>query len=207
VPKSKSPRNPQIPLKDLVSDCVGEYNTVVKNNPKYQILGGKRSMVLLLCAFPKEFLDVLEKHYGKYKHTEAALGLHNLNDESWRPGTIREKSSATKSIWHDILVPDERTVMTWAIRSINDFEAAAPPKSSTKKKRDSQPSMTTLNELMDRACLYEWMMSESEKTIKLRGVLQGVKLDKYRSMWAKGRAQGTNAHANGYGYLCVCVCV
>jgi hypothetical protein len=186
---------------------VGEYNTVVKNNPKYQILGGKRSMVLLLCAFPKEFLDVLEKHYGKYKHTEAALGLHNLNDESWRPGTIREKSSATKSIWHDILVPDERTVMTWAIRSINDFEAAAPPKSSTKKKRDSQPSMTTLNELMDRACLYEWMMSESDKTIKLRGVLQGVKLDKYRSMWAKGRAQGTNAHANGYGYLCVCVCV
>ena len=65
-------------------------------------VGGKMKMVLLLCSFPAEFMESLEEHYGKYRHTEAALGLHNMTDETLRPGTKRYKVNQI-TCWSDIL--------------------------------------------------------------------------------------------------------
>ncbi len=59
-------------------------------------------MVLLLCSFPAEFMDYLEEHYGKYRHTEAALGVHNMTDETLRPGTKRYKVNHD-TCWSEIL--------------------------------------------------------------------------------------------------------
>lgn len=59
-------------------------------------------MVLLLCAFPSEFMPLLETHYSKYRHTEAAMGLHNLTDDALRPGTDRCRVKAD-CVWHEIL--------------------------------------------------------------------------------------------------------
>jgi len=73
------------------------------------LTGNKRTMVLLLCAFPAEIMDIIEAHYAKYRHTEAALGLHNLSDDTLRPGTCRFKGKGD-SVWSNIMTVTEEAV-------------------------------------------------------------------------------------------------
>ena len=76
--------------------------------------------------------------------------------------------------------------MEWASRVIGDFERDAPPKSSSKKKRDSQPSAEALGEAMDRACLHTWLTKEHPQNAKVVKSLSGAKLQKFKQMWSKG---------------------
>ena len=76
--------------------------------------------------------------------------------------------------------------MEWATRVIGDFEREAPSRSSSKKKRDSQPSSEQLAEAMDRACLHCWLMTTEPSNLKVVKTLSGTKLEKYKSMWSKG---------------------
>ena len=184
--KLKKKRQPQTPLKELVPTCITEYNEFVKHNTKYQIVGGKRTMELLLCAFQNGFIEALEQHYSKYRHTESALGVHNLADESLRPGTVRVKDPDINNIWSEIRTVTENAVMIWTTRVIKDFESAAPPKSSPKKKKDCQPGAEALGEMMCRSCLYAWLMTPDHDKVKVMTMLSGAKLAKFQSMWAQG---------------------
>ncbi len=67
--------------------------------------------MLLLCAFPPEFMGKLETHYSKYKHAEAALGLHNLSDETLRPTFCRFKDNGSDNMWKDILTITPEAVL------------------------------------------------------------------------------------------------
>lgn len=60
-------------------------------------------MVTLICSFPVAFMQLLETHYAKYRHTEAAIGLHNLSDDTLRTGSVRYRGKNPDNIWHIIL--------------------------------------------------------------------------------------------------------
>ena len=61
-----------------------------------------------------------------------------------------------------------------------------PRKAHKKKKKDAQPTAEILGDVLDKSCLYSWLMSEDEDKIKIRKVLSGVEFQKFENMWAKG---------------------
>ena len=75
------------------------------------LVGGKKTLVLLVCSWPPEFMDKVEIHYGKYRHTESAVGVHNLTDETLRTGSNRCKSkSVGENVWNEILTVTQEAV-------------------------------------------------------------------------------------------------
>jgi hypothetical protein len=177
----------------------GREGALSRHNPKYQLLGSKRSMVVLMCAFPESFITNLEQHYSKYRHTEAAIGCHNLTDELLRPGTVRVKDKTDdKNIWLGIRTVTQDAVDNWQIRVLGDFETLAPPKSTPKKKKDAQPTSESLGDMMDKSCVYTWLMDSTEEHIKIRKVLSGIKLQKFVSMWSKGHRKHTQQSSIAY---------
>lgn len=68
-------------------------------------------MVLIICSFPGYFMEKLELHYGKYRHCESAIGVHNLTDESLRTGSSRLKSKSKEiNKWSEILTVTHESV-------------------------------------------------------------------------------------------------
>ena len=68
-------------------------------------------MVLIICSFPGYFMEKLELHYGKYRHCESAIGVHNLTDKSLRTGSSRLKSKSQEiNKWSDILTVTHESV-------------------------------------------------------------------------------------------------
>ena len=87
--------------------------------------------------------------------------------------------------------------MAWATRVINDFEIAAPAKSTPPKKKDSQALPDELGDQMDRACLHTWLLSSDSNTARVLKMLNGPKLDKYKQLWTKGHPRYENETRSG----------
>ena len=128
-------------MQDVLVECIAEYNETVRHNPKNEIVQRKRTLVLLMASFPLTVISEIENHYQRYRHNESAVGVHNIIDETLRPGTNRSKNKASpkgsgdKNIWDNILTVRETSLVVWVRRVIGDFETTAGPKSSTKKQK------------------------------------------------------------------------
>jgi hypothetical protein len=130
-----------------------------------------------------------------YRHTEAAFGMHNLDGSAYVPGTSRfpaskEKEAGVNNPFRQALMITEQATLEFFTHGIKTFESKAPPKSSSKSKKNAQLDSSNIEAHIDRCALYTWLMDTEQP--RVRAMFQGEPMKKFECMWSDGTPSAIN---------------
>ncbi|CAL1153018.1 unnamed protein product [Cladocopium goreaui] len=149
-------------MRDLLNKTCASYNKMTSIK-KHRIDGARKSLLYNLLRSPKDFLDLVHRHYDSYPHQQSGLPLEILAQEFWVPGsTVRAECPQYlgKELFSEILRVTDETACLYAFR---DFERRASPEASLKVKKSSQLSDEQHYLLFDIVCLWLWLLPKLVK--------------------------------------------
>ena len=172
--------HPNTSRRELMNEAISAYNLTVKKNRKLQIGKSEKTVLISLFRCPEDAMLLLERHYQKYKHAEAAMNMSNMATDAYVPGMSRFKGKDENNRWHNIKQVCEESVVTWFARNIGSYEKKVPKGCATKVKRMAHKDSKELIEVLDLSLLHSWIMN------RLPQVLNAALCAKYAEIWMDG---------------------
>lgn len=151
---------PRAPRRDLLEECIAEYNSKMANK-HWRLVGDIKQAVKHLLRVPVMCKQLLISHLSNYKHEQSALSISALATGCFVPGTCRY--NGCDAFWRGILTATEDCTLTWFERVVSGFEAKVPRTASSKLKASaiqssSQPLVSQLVAHQGARCCSVWML-------------------------------------------------